>query len=181
MREMMVPLVSFHPPSEACEVQVRLLAESSQQWQVSYRVQASNSFLRSLALPSVSSTVRKQDLWKQNCFELFWKNPEGASYFEWNISPLGEWNLYEFSSYRKGMREVTAAQTPQVSSFLSQNGFELKVTLPQAFPSKAVHVRPAVILYPKGGEALFFSNAHASERPDFHDWKVPAVKWSAKS
>ncbi len=45
--------------------------------------------------------IRKNELWQKTCFELFlgWDNED--SYWEFNFSTEGEWNLYYFSNYRE--------------------------------------------------------------------------------
>lgn len=44
---------------------------------------------------------RQQDLWKRTCFELFLRDPGSGLYWEWNLSPCGNWGTYAFASYRK--------------------------------------------------------------------------------
>ncbi|MFN9067110.1 MAG: hypothetical protein ACK5V3_07770, partial [Bdellovibrionales bacterium] len=46
-------------------------------------------------------SLRKDELWKATCFELFLKVPGKSTYYEFNFSTEGYWNLYEFSDYRK--------------------------------------------------------------------------------
>ncbi len=47
-------------------------------------------------------------LWQETCFELFLSTRGSDGYWEFNLSPSGNWNVYRFNSYRKGMREEEA-------------------------------------------------------------------------
>ena len=42
----------------------------------------------------------RDNLWKETCFELFCARPNENSYREFNLSPSGDWAVYDFRSYR---------------------------------------------------------------------------------
>lgn len=51
---------------------------------------------------------RKDDLWKSTCFEFFLAIPNQPQYWEFNMSPSGDWNVYHMDEYRRiGFREET--------------------------------------------------------------------------
>src|SRR5208337_985073 len=65
--------------------------------------------LARILIPRVSKTrFRKNKLWEQTCFELFLAVRNSPSYWEFNFSPGGHWNVYSFKAYREGMKEETA-------------------------------------------------------------------------
>ena len=60
--------------------------------------------------PGVSiSPLRKDDLWKATCFEFFIAIKNQTQYWEFNMSPSGNWNVYIMDAYRQvNMREEPA-------------------------------------------------------------------------
>ncbi|NEQ19514.1 MAG: DOMON-like domain-containing protein [Microcoleus sp. SIO2G3] len=52
--------------------------------------------------------ARKHELWKDTCFEFFVGIKNSDQYWEFNLSPAGDWNIYRFDAYRQGMQEETA-------------------------------------------------------------------------
>src|SRR5215208_6199567 len=55
-----------------------------------------------ILLPSVSDHPRRMDdLWKSSCFEFFLAIPNQPEYWEFNMSPSGDWNIYHMEAYRK--------------------------------------------------------------------------------
>jgi hypothetical protein len=55
-----------------------------------------------------SQPTRKHDLWMTTCFEFFLGVQDSLSYWEFNLSPTGDWNAYRFQAYRQGMQEEQA-------------------------------------------------------------------------
>lgn len=64
--------------------------------------------LSSVHIPDLNLPDRKHDLWKTTCFEFFLGVPDASQYWEFNVSPSGDWNVYRFEQYRTGMQEETA-------------------------------------------------------------------------
>jgi hypothetical protein len=65
--------------------------------------------LENVIVPSpVGQPLRKHDLWETTCFEFFLGVQNSLSYWEFNLSPAGDWNIYWFQSYRQGMQEEQA-------------------------------------------------------------------------
>ena len=63
-----------------------------------------------LPSPSVNPT-RKDDLWKTTCLEFFLAIKDLSQYWEFNLSPSGDWNVYYMAAYRRiGFREETSIQ-----------------------------------------------------------------------
>lgn len=58
-----------------------------------------------LPLPSLSPD-RRDELWMATCFEFFLAIKEQLQYWEFNMSPSGDWNVYCMDAYRRvGFRE----------------------------------------------------------------------------
>src|SRR5262245_46294563 len=61
-----------------------------------------------LPMPA-SSSARKHDLWKASCFEFFLAGKDRPEYWEFNLSPSSDWNVYAMDAYRQvNMREESA-------------------------------------------------------------------------
>lgn len=52
--------------------------------------------------------IRQNQLWQETCFEFFFGIKNSPGYWEFNLSPNGNWNIYRFEDYRQGMVEETA-------------------------------------------------------------------------
>ncbi|MFM7315007.1 MAG: DOMON-like domain-containing protein [Cyanobium sp.] len=70
--------------------------------------------LAGLALPPRRPEPRRRDdLWCSTCFEAFLGVPGQAGYWEINLCPSGDWNLYALSGYRTGLSpEARIRQLP---------------------------------------------------------------------
>lgn len=126
--------------------------------------------------PVEDSATRRDELWKTTVFELFLTTQASAKYFEVNLSPGGDWNIYSFEDYRSGMARVAAithsplkrashssATDGQVSGSLDGS---LDLSL---FPlvGPVVFGATAVLEY-QDGRKEYWALAHAGEKPDFH-------------
>ena len=62
--------------------------------------------LTELMIPAAAERpARRHGLWKATCFEFFLGVKGEARYWEFNLSPGGDWNVYGFAGYRQGMAE----------------------------------------------------------------------------
>ncbi len=83
-----------------------------------------NGEIEEIIFPASStSPSRKDDLWKATCFEFFIAIPNQPQYWEFNMSPSGDWNVYKMDAYRQvNMREETAiTQLPFEFNFSKDN------------------------------------------------------------
>lgn len=59
-------------------------------------------------IPDSKFPSRQHNLWQTTCFEFFIGMQNSSQYWEFNLSPSGDWNVYRFENYRAGMQEETA-------------------------------------------------------------------------
>ena len=52
------------------------------------------------------SPSRKDELWKATCFEFFIAIMDQPRYWEFNISPSGDWNVYVMDAYREEAKKI---------------------------------------------------------------------------
>lgn len=119
---------------------------------------------------------RRDELWKHTCLELFLSDPAALSYVEMNVSPSGDWNLYAFDDYRKGMRRAGGEVVAHRASPSAEPYFRLVGAIR---PDGAADVEgllrarelvvgvTAVIEY-RSGDREYWAITHAGDKPDFH-------------
>lgn len=85
---------------------ITTISRSNQQLKISYLLQGD---LSKIILPAVNNRVNRQDnLWQTTCFEFFLAVFNSPEYWEFNLAPTGDWNIYRFAKYRRGIRMETA-------------------------------------------------------------------------
>lgn len=126
-----------------------------------------------LVLPmSTDPPNRQHELWQSTCFECFFGQPGASHYWEVNLSPSGDWNVYRFSDYRADMTEEKAIQdlscrTQQVST----TSWSLQCDVPLDgldLASMPLELSITSVLQKKTGEMSYWSIQHAVSQPDFH-------------
>ncbi|HAG92296.1 MAG TPA: hypothetical protein DCL41_10505 [Bdellovibrionales bacterium] len=119
-------------------------------------------------LKSELSRERKDELWKSNCFELFFSFGQ-ASYFEMNLSPSGDWQFYEFETYRQRAALPNEFQIFQLQSQKSKDGYEISGTIESQTLNltEIQSLHPCVILN-LNGKNSFWAPQHNLGSPDFH-------------
>lgn len=64
--------------------------------------------LSQVLIPVAKSPNRQDNLWQTTCFEFFIGVQNSSEYWEFNLSPSGDWNVYHFENYRTGMQQEKA-------------------------------------------------------------------------
>lgn len=139
-----------------------------------------------MLLENAGRPERRHELWRQTCFELFFGIQGDSAYWEVNLSPNGDWNIYRFTDYRTGMREELLAVQP-VCVVVGEGGlFSLCCTLDcKALTDDSSDLELAVscIIKDTGGSLSYWAVDHCGAEPDFHDranfrMVLPGVKGS---
>lgn len=122
-----------------------------------------------LAVPDPVSPARADGLWQRTCCELF-LNPEGSEgYFEFNLSPSGQWAAYAFDGYRLGMRDLALPVAPHIA--VEQQGDALRLQADvdlTAIPPGRLCINLTAVIEETDGTKSYWALAHPSEKPDFH-------------
>jgi hypothetical protein len=129
--------------------------------------------LRELRIPvfDPSKIQRKERLWEHTCFEIFIGKSDERNYWEFNLSPSGDWNVYSFSGYREGMKpESCFDKLPIKVKTLSWHEFRLETTIDLRFfvDFSDVDVGLSAVLEWKDGVKSYWAVSHQGECPDFH-------------
>jgi hypothetical protein len=115
--------------------------------------------------------LRKNRLWEQTCFEFFIKTKDADPYWEFNLSPSGDWNIYRFEKYRTGMAEETAFSTLPFRVTHPSDSLKmiLEININIFFPpDQPLNVGISAVIKNNHGEITYWALAHPGPKPDFH-------------
>ena len=121
--------------------------------------------------PQNSKQQRADELWLDSCFELFISHPHKNEYWEINISPSTEWNIYHFTSYKEDMRVSNIISTPTIKSYRYEHEYKLsfETIIQKENFDKLLLINLCVILLDKKGVRNFYSMDRREGSPNFHD------------
>ena len=127
--------------------------------------------LSKVSIPAAAAPRRRDRLWEETCFELFLGAAESDAYWELNLSPAGDWNVYRFTRYREGMREETditslpfdVRRDPEALLLTAEIGIGKIVPA-----GKVLAGTVAVVIRTSDGGKSHWAPIHPASRPDFH-------------
>ena len=121
--------------------------------------------------PSAHPT-RKDELWKSTCFEFFIASPNQPEYWEFNISPSGDWNIYHMDTYRRvGFRGETLIQQLPFSVQKETGCISVDATIdlsPIIQTENTIQVGITSIIQTKDGYETYWALTHPNPQADFH-------------
>jgi hypothetical protein len=106
--------------------------------------------------------------------EFFLAAAGNSDYWEYNLSPSGDWNVYHLDGYRKGLAEEPAYKQLPLNVMRDDKQLSLSLTceLPPALatPTAAagLEVGVSAVLQSSSGELTYWAVAHPGGAPDFH-------------
>lgn len=118
---------------------------------------------------SSDQLLRKDNLWQNTCFEVFFSQPKDHKYWELNLSAHGQWQLYVFQDYRKPQPPMPSPDFELLSMTTTALSLEVELAPTRdASELKMLEVNFCAILKTKYGETGYYAAKHAGDRPDFH-------------
>ncbi len=128
--------------------------------------------LSELAIPAAEVSPRRKDcLWEKTCLEFFLGVTDSERYWEINLSPSGDWNVYRFTSCREGMREEPAFMSLPFGIRREPEALRvyLDLDIGKIIPvRKDLEIAVAAVLKTVKGGTSHWALAHFGPRPDFH-------------
>ncbi len=105
MRDRQFKLKPFSPTQAPSNLELNTrISQDQQQLKITYQLHGD---LAQLLLPTpTGQPQRKNDLWQTTCFEFFLAVFNAPEYWEFNLAPTGDWNVYSFYQYRRNMKEA---------------------------------------------------------------------------
>jgi hypothetical protein len=118
------------------------------------------------------SPSRKDELWKATCFEFFLAIKGQPGYWEFNLAPCGDWNVYRMDAYRRvGFREETAISRLHFEFKKESGGYSLDVSVDMASliqPEQELQMAITAIIQTMDGIETYWALAHPASHADFH-------------
>ncbi len=122
--------------------------------------------------PSVTNPARKDELWRTTCFELFIAVKDSPQYWEFNMSPSGDWNVYVMDAYRQvNMREETRIQRLQFKVQNDTQCFSLEAALDLNainIGENSIEAGISTIICSNNRMESYWALVHRLAKPDFH-------------
>lgn len=133
--------------------------------------------LNHLVIPELvagAAGKRRDELWCHTCFELFVKEAgeKTTQYLECNFAPSGDWNVYSFTSHRKGMRPANLVTSPEIITTATKKIYSLRAEIDLSgliAASSTVEIGVSCIVENRNGKKGYWALSHPGETPDFHD------------
>ena len=133
---------------------------------------------------------RRDGLWQHTCFEAFVGVLGSEAYWEFNLAPSGDWNVYRFDGYRGGQApEVSYGPLPLtvMGPRAAPAAADCRLTAPQALleldlccplppplqerlqAGSTLELGLTAVLEGQAGELSYWALNHPGTEPDFHD------------
>ena len=142
------------------------------------RAGAKPADLDALVLPEPSQSRRRCDgLWQTTCLEAFWGFAGQDAYWELNLAPSGDWNLYRLSHYRGPLAPVALAAAPPWQVRRRAGELEVAVDLDlgevaggdeSGVAGLPLEVSLTAVIEQVGQGVSYWALAHTGAEPDFH-------------
>jgi hypothetical protein len=127
--------------------------------------------LTQLEISPSAAPTRKFALWEATCFEFFLGIPGDRAYWEFNLSPAGDWNVFHLDDYRQGLRDELAFTLlpftieQQPNSLLLGLEFDLSKIISV---DRSIEVSVTTVIRSIGGEISYWAVTHCGSEADFH-------------
>ena len=126
-----------------------------------------------LRIPAPAPQPRRREaLWQATCLELFLGVPGEERYREFNLSPSGDWNVYQLDGYRRGLRP-DPFWTALPGTREAEEGGVLRLTLatplpPELAAAPLLEAAVTAVLQSHDGPCDYWALRHPGPEPDFH-------------
>ena len=115
---------------------------------------------------------RREELWLATCFEFFLALPDQPQYWEFNLSPSGEWNCFHMDAYRRvGFREEGRIAKPRIQSGRDVNGLRLEAVVdlsPILETGVPIQAGITSVIQTHDGHESYWALVHPLPYADFH-------------
>ncbi len=138
---------------------------------LSLRYELTGPLDRLIIPAAVPSPQRRDGLWQHTCLECFLAVPGNARYWEVNLSPCGDWNVYRLSGYRTDLTPETAIRSLPIAvehgegQLRLEARLDLTATVARGDP---LEVGICAVLEGNNGTLSHWALTHGAAVPDFH-------------
>ncbi len=129
--------------------------------------------IKNIFFPTVSSCpTRKDNLWKTTCFEFFLAIPDHPHYWEFNMSPSGDWNTYRMDAYRQiGLCEEASIQRLPFSIQMRAECFIVETILDLTLiveEDQQIQAAITSVIQETNAHETYWALMHPGPQADFH-------------
>ncbi len=142
---------------------------TANQLTISYRLAGD---LSQILIPSIAAIPHRYfELWEATCFEFFLA-PVGESYYwEFNLSPSGDWNVFRLDDYRQGLRneEAVGALPVVIQQTATLVTLDAQLSLEKLVPAnQALDIAITTVIQDQNSDLSYWALQHTGEEADFH-------------
>ena len=145
------------------------LAITNQRLNIQYCLQGN---LSQVVIPKINSLPSRQYcLWEHTCFEFFLKSQTTTEYWEFNLAPNQNWNVFHLSNYRENLTEETKIDTLpfEVSKQIEALKINLELDLNKIVSwDLGLNIAIASVIETKDSGLSYWSLTHPEPEADFH-------------
>ena len=125
-----------------------------------------------LEIPPASDVPqRTTGLWETTCFECFLGSLAQENYWEMNLSPSGDWNVFRLDGYRENLREEPMIKTLPFSVTRCSDRMSIDVTFDiqkLGLCRDTIELSATSVLEEITGDISYWAVAHTGTTADFH-------------
>ncbi len=121
--------------------------------------------------PPAILPTRKFALWEATCFEFFLGIPGANNYWEFNLSPAGDWQVFHLDDYRQGLRDEAAFTSLPVKIDRQPHSLSLELDCDLGKIISigcTIEVAITTVIKIDGGEFSYWALTHCGREADFH-------------
>jgi hypothetical protein len=128
--------------------------------------------LGQILIPSIADAPRRRlELWEATCFEFFLAPVGEEYYWEFNLSPSSNWNVFRLDSYRQALRNESAVTTLPV--VIKQTDrlvtLDLQFDLTQLLlENQSLEIAVTTVIQDFNGNYSYWALQHTGQEADFH-------------
>ena len=125
-----------------------------------------------IKIPPVEKKPSREDnLWQNTCFEFFLGLVNSPIYWEFNLSPSGNWNVYRFTNYRAGIESETAFSSLPFQFSQESDHLSLKITIDlnqMITNSPEIEIAITMVIQDNKNNISYWALKHPASEADFH-------------
>lgn len=145
------------------------ISRKHNQLQIKYLL--SGNFAAILIPPLSKTPTRQYDLWEHTCLEFFLGLQDSPKYWEFNLSPSGDWNVFHFANYRQNIAEELAFNSLAFNVWQQTDSCQLnlEVDLNQIIdPEENLEIGITAVIENQEHQLSYWALTHSTNEADFH-------------
>ncbi len=144
------------------------IERQNNQLKILYRLEKSSPII----IPQiVNSPTRQDNLWEHTCCEFFIGLKNSTKYWEFNLSPAGNWNVFRFPNYRQYLAEEMAFDSLPFNVLQQADWLQLQleVNLNKIIsPEQSLEVGVTTVIEDQDRQLSYWALSHPASEANFH-------------